>query len=76
MLSFTAICSRVRGVIFSTGPPGLMGREVLADMLGIRGDWTARGAAGTRPKLTGEARISRRKGEGRGVSAYVRGGAR
>ena len=33
------------------GPPGLMGRDVLAEKLGIRGDWTARGEAGTRPKL-------------------------
>ena len=34
-----------------TGPPALIGREALADWLGKRGDCTARGEAGTRPKL-------------------------
>ena len=41
------------------GPPGLMGRRVLALLLGIRGEETERGPPGARPKLEGE-------GEGEG----------
>ena len=55
-MSLTAIWSMPRGVIFNTAPPGLMASEVLADMLGIRGDWTAKVEAGERPKLGGEER--------------------
>ena len=42
-----------------TGPPGLIGREVLADVLGKRGDCTARAEAGVRPKLEREGERER-----------------
>ena len=51
MLSLTAIWSIERGFIFMTAPPGLMLREVLTVMLGIRGDCTTSAEPGTRPKL-------------------------
>jgi hypothetical protein len=58
-----AICRLLRGFIFKTGPPGLIGREVLADMLGIRGDCTARAPPGVRPKLEENERERRRERE-------------
>ena len=49
-----------------TGPPGVIEREALADMLGIRGDCTTNGEAGTRPKLRERERERERERRERG----------